>query len=132
MPRLTNDNALRQLLQAFALLNLRGTGVLAWAAPFRDNPIAFLLDSMSDALSIWSSSGELLFQNRYAARLAERYGAKVRDSREAPLERFTSRGQSFERRSLRCTGGGIEYVLEIIHPLTPGDSAPIRALPSVL
>jgi hypothetical protein len=131
MPRLTNDNALRQLLQAFALLNLRGTGVLAWAAPFRDNPIAFLLDSMSDALSIWSSSGELLFQNRYAARLAERYGAKVRDSREAPLERFTSRGQSFERRSLRCTGDGIEYVIEIIHPLTAGDRAPTRAVPGV-
>ena len=127
--RLGNESALSQLLRAFALLNLRGTGVLAWAAPFRDNPIAFLLDSMSDALSIWSSSGELLFQNRYAARLARRHGGKVRHSREAPLERFTSRGQRFERRSLRCVGEGIEYVIEIIHPLAPGDGAPTRAVP---
>jgi PAS domain-containing protein len=127
--RRASDSALGQLLRAFELLNRRGTGVLAWAAPFRDNPIAFLLDSMSDALSIWSSSGELLFQNRYAARLAERHGGKVRHSREAPLERFTSRGQRFERRSLRCAGEGIEYVIEIVHPLTPGDGAPTRAVP---
>lgn len=130
-PRLANDNAVGQLLLAFALLNRRGTGVLAWAAPFRDNPIAFLLDSMSDALSIWSSSGELLFENCHAARLAQRHGGKVRHSREAPLERFTSQGQRFERRSLHCTGDGIEYVIEIVHPLTPGDGAPTRAAPGV-
>jgi hypothetical protein len=129
--RLPNDNALGQLLRAFALLNQQGIGVLAWAAPFRDNPIAFLLDSMSDALSVWSSSGELLFQNRYAAYLAERHGGKVRHRLEAPLERFTSRGQRFERRALRCTGDGLEYVIEIIHPLTPGDGAPTRAVPGV-
>lgn len=126
--RLPSDNPLAQLLRAFALLNQQGTGVLAWAAPFRDNPIAFLLDSMGDALSVWSSSGSLLFQNRYAARLAEQHGGKARHRREAPLERFTSRGQRFERRSLRCTGNGIEYVIEIVHPLTPGDGTPNRAV----
>lgn len=131
LARLPNDNALGQLLRAFALLNQQGTGVLAWAAPFRDNPIAFLLDSMSDALSVRSSSGELLFQNRYAAHLAERNGGKVHPRLEAPLERFTSGGQRFERRSLRCTGDGIEYVIEIVHPLTPGAGAPTRALPGV-
>lgn len=126
-----NDNALSQLLRAFALLNQQGTGVLAWAAPFRDNPIAFLLDSMSDALSVWSSSGELLFQNRHATHLAERHGDKARHRLDAPLERFTSRGRRFERRSVRCTGDGIEYVIEIVHPLTPGDGAPTRAVPGV-
>jgi hypothetical protein len=135
-PRRTSDSALGQLLRALELLNRRGTGVQAWAAPFRDNPLAFLLDSIGDALRLWSSSGELLFQNRHAARLAERqgghelqlHGAKVRHSREAPLERFTSRGQRFERRSLRCAGDGIECVIEIVHPLTAGDGAPSRAV----
>jgi PAS domain-containing protein len=133
-PRPMSDSALGQLLRALELLDRRGTGVQAWAAPFRDNPIAFLLDSIGDALRLWSSSGELLFQNRHAARLAERqgghelHGAKVRHSREAPLERFTSRGQRFERRSLRCAGDGIEYVIEIVHPLTAGDGAPTRAV----
>lgn len=128
-PRRPSDSALGQLLRALELLNRRGTGVEAWAAPFRDNPIAFLLDSIGDALRLWSSSGELLFQNCQAARLAEKqgghelHGAKVRHSREAPLERFTSRGQRFERRSLRCAGDGIEYVIEIVHPLTAGDGA---------
>jgi hypothetical protein len=131
LPRLPNDNAVGQLLLAFALLSRRGTGVLAWAAPFRDNPIAFLLDSMSDAVSIWSSSGELLFQNCHAARLAERHGGTVHHSREEPLERFTSRGRRFERRSLHCTGNGIEYVLEIVHPLTPRDGALNTAVPGV-
>lgn len=126
------EGALGQLLRALELLSRRGTGAQAWAAPFRDNPIAFLLDSMGDALSLWSSSGELLFRNRHAARLAERQGGmgldggKVRHSREAPLERFTWRGQRFERRSLRCAGDGIEYVIEIVHPLTPGDGAATR------
>lgn len=132
--RLAHDGALGQLLRAFALLNQRGTGGQAWAAPFRDNPIAFLLDSMSDALTIWSSSGELLFQNRYAARLAGRqgskahHGGKLRHSRDVPLERFTSLGQRFERRSLRCAGEGIEYVIEIVHPLPLGHGAPTRAV----
>jgi PAS domain-containing protein len=58
-----------KLLGAARLLNRRGAGSLAWAAPFRDDPIAFLLDSMSDGMIIWAVGGELLYQNRAAAEL---------------------------------------------------------------
>jgi len=107
------NGSLNQLLCAFELLNRQGTGVFAWAAPFRDDPIAFVLDSMSDALSIRSSSGDLLFQNRMAAHLDIQLGHGI------PLERLTCRGQQFEKRSLRCTGGGVDYLIEIAHEVTP-------------
>ena len=107
------NGSLSQLLCAFELLNRQGTGDFAWAAPFRDDPIAFLLDSMSDALRIWSSSGELLFQNRMAVRL------DIQSGEGYPLERLTCRGQRFEKRSLRCTGGGVEYLIEIAHEVSP-------------
>jgi hypothetical protein len=107
------DGSLGQLLCAFELLNRQGTGLFAWAAPFRDDPIAFVLDSMSDAVRIWSSSGELLFQNRMAARL------DIHSGDGYPLERLTCGGQHFEKRSLRCTGGGVDYLIEIAHEVTP-------------
>jgi hypothetical protein len=108
------DRSLNQLLRAFDLLKRQGTGAFAWAAPFRDDPIAFVLDSMSDAVRIWSASGDLIFQNRMAARL------DIRPGDGYPLERVTCRGRYFERRSLRCTGGGVDYLIEIAHEVTPG------------
>ena len=112
------DGSLSQLLHAFELLNRQGTGAFAWAAPFRDDPIAFVLDSMSDAVRIWSSSGELIFQNRMATRLDVQAGDGY------PLERLICRGQRVEKRSLRCTGAGVDYLIEIAHAVTPsGDPA---------
>jgi hypothetical protein len=100
---------MNELLGAARLLNRRGPGRLAWAAPFRDDPIAFLLDSMSDAMNIWAVGGELLYQNRAAAELG------VAGSRNAvPFEAFSASGRHFERRSLRCRALGVDYILEII------------------
>jgi len=111
--RPSSDGSLSQLLCTFELLNRQGPGVFARAAPFRDDPIAFVLDSIGDAVRIWSSSGDLLFQNRMAARL------DIQPGDGYPLERLTSRGQHFEKRSLRCTGGGVDYLIEIAHEVTP-------------
>jgi len=105
------ERATADLLDAFQLLTRRGAGLLAWAAPFRDHPIAFLLDSMTDAANLWGGEGELLYQNRAAAALG------IGRADETSSESFSNEGRRFERRCLRCRADHIEYVLEIIHEL---------------
>jgi hypothetical protein len=118
----SDGQAVGELLGAARLLNRRGAGSLAWAAPFREDPIAFLLDSMSDGMIIWAIGGELLYQNRAAAEL----GAGSRSvlpnvlPNPVPLEAFSSSGRHFERRSLRCRAPGVDYILEIIREVSPG------------
>jgi hypothetical protein len=107
----SSEQAVSELLAAFELLTHRGSGVSPWAAPFLEHPVAFLLDTMTDAMNVWGSEGELLYQNRAAAAL----GLGRREA--AALEVFTSRGRRFERRCLSCRLQGAEYVLEIIHEL---------------
>jgi hypothetical protein len=99
------------LIRAFELLNRRGPGVLGWAAPFRDDPLAFVLDSMSDALNLWKAGGKLLFSNTAALSL----GLEWRDAK--PFEQFSSKGRRFERRCIRYTADGGEYVLEIVRQI---------------
>jgi hypothetical protein len=96
------------LIRALELLNRRGPGVLGWAAPFRDDPLAFVLDSMSDALNLWKPGGELLFSNAAALSL----GLEWRD--DLPFEQFSAKGRRFERRCIRYAADGGEYVLEIV------------------
>jgi hypothetical protein len=56
------------LLAAFDLLSRRGVGPRAWATPFRDDPIAFLLDSMSDAVTLlWGAEDSELAPTRWSA-----------------------------------------------------------------
>jgi len=97
------------LLAAFDLLAHRGSGVCAWAAPFRHDPIAFLLDTVSDAANLWDEKGALLYRNRAAADMG------MGRCDETPVEEFTHDGRRYERRCLRCHSYGAEYVLEIIH-----------------
>jgi hypothetical protein len=104
------------LIRAFELLNRRGPGVLGWAAPFRDDPLAFVLDSMSDALNLWKPGGELLFSNTAALSL----GLEWRD--DLPFEQFSAKGRRFERRCIRYAADGGEYVLEIVRQMAPRES----------
>jgi hypothetical protein len=97
------------LVTAFGLLARRGTGPMAWAASFRHDPIAFLLDSTSDAVNLWGTDGDLLYQNRAAERLGLGVGRAV----ETP-ESLTSGGHPLERRCCRFRCGHAEYLLEII------------------
>jgi hypothetical protein len=99
------------LLSAFELLTHRGNGSAAWASPFRDNALAFLLDSMSDATNLWGSEGELLYRNRAAEQLG------IGRCDDTAVEEVTICGRRFERRTARCRCGGKEYLFEILRDL---------------
>ena len=101
------------LLEAFGLLARRGSGALAWATPYLDDPIAFLLDSISDATSLWDTNGDLIYCNRAAAELGIGVGS------ESLGETLHLAGRRFERRCLRCHTHGVDYMLEIVHEIRP-------------
>lgn len=105
-------DALMSLLHAIHVLERRGPGNLGWAAPFRDDPLAFVLDSVSDAMNVWSDQ-QLLYSNEAAVRL----GLGRPDG--AALEDFWVRGRHFERRCMHCNADGRTYVIEIIRELEP-------------
>lgn len=104
---------LAELFEAFELLSHRGIGLSAWAAPFRDDPLAFLLDTVSDAARIWNARGDLVYENRAAAQI------RVGGSNETPIEVLVVNGRSFERRCLRCHLHDTDYVLEIVREVPP-------------
>lgn len=105
------ERAGEALLSAFELLARRGTGARTWMASFRHDPIAFLLDSASDAVRVWDESGRLLYRNRAAERL------EVGHRDEAELEIVAVRGHRVERRCLRFARDDCEYVLEVVREL---------------
>lgn len=108
-PSLINgEQAVFALLSAFELLTHRGNGNAAWASPFRDNALAFLLDSMSDAANLWGPEGALLYRNRAAERLG------VGRCDETAAQELTIYGRRFERRAARCRCGNKQYLLEIL------------------
>jgi hypothetical protein len=96
------------LLAAARRLAFRGTGPSAWAAPLSEDPIAFLLDSTSDAVVIWSSTGRLVYANRAAAPLNLRAPAAPGVSTIVLGER------QLERRSLHFPFYSRSYVVEVI------------------
>lgn len=114
-PRLlsTGELAMGALITACELLAQRGPAPNAWTTPFRQNPIAFLLDTMNEALILWGPDGTLIYRNR----AAEAIGLDCRE--EVALERFAGiAGRQFERRCLHIEYGG-DYVLEIFHVAQP-------------
>lgn len=108
-PSLTHgEQALSALLDAFELLNHRGDGREAWASPFRDNPLAFLLDSMGDATNLWGPDGLLLYRNRAAQEL----GLGLADDTAA--QELVMAGRRFQRRTAQCNCRGRCYMLEVL------------------
>jgi hypothetical protein len=101
--------AIGSLLLAFELLSRRGMGPSSWITSFRDHPIAFLLDSISDGVNLWGPNGRLIYQNPAGEHLG------MRKSEERTLEVFTAGGHQFERRCLRIRQNSDDYVLEVIH-----------------
>jgi hypothetical protein len=93
---------------AFELLAQRGTGEQPWAASYRHDPIAFLLDSVSDAVNLWGPAGTLLYRNRASQHLA------LGRPEETTQEVLTNGERPLERRCCRFRCGEMEYVLEII------------------
>ena len=106
--RAPDETAQTALMSAFQLLANRGAGPSAWMASFRHDPIAFLLDTSSDAVNLWGSKGELLYRNRAAERLG------LGQCEDKAWEVVTAGDRRLERRCCRIRYGNARYLLEII------------------
>lgn len=107
------------LLSAFELIARRGAGRSSWAAPLGDDPIAFLLDSISDAANLWSASGSLLCRNRASIALGSI--SAVPPPSPGPgsaVEGFSVQDHRYERRYLHCRMRARDYVLEVVREVT--------------
>jgi hypothetical protein len=103
-----DEMAKTALVSAFQLLAKRGAGPSAWAASFHHDPVAFLLDTSSDAVNLWGSRGELLYRNRAAERLG------LGRCEDKAWEVLTAGDRRLERRCCRIRYGNARYLLEII------------------
>jgi len=79
------------LVDAFSLLTRKGVGPNAWGIPLSTNPLAFLLDTIEEAVRVVSEEGNVLFQNRAA--LAARFEEADPHHRRAMA--FETDGRSF-------------------------------------
>jgi hypothetical protein len=99
------------LLRALGRLARRGEGGAAWAAPLADDPVAFLLDAIGDAVNVWNDAGQLLFSNHAAAAL------QLGSPAGAGVTLLQKDDRQFERRCLRVelvhTGCLIEVLREV-------------------
>lgn len=96
------------LLAAARRLTFRGTGPSAWGAPLSDDPIAFLLDSTSDAVVVWSSAGRMVYANDAAE------GLDLRGPAAPGVSTMMLGDRQLERRALHFTFYTTTYVVEII------------------
>lgn len=89
------DRGAAALIAAVELLGLRSEGPESFTVSPSNDPIAFLLDTVADAVSVWRGTS-VLYRNRAA-------------------ERMEASGRTLDRRSLRFRRGDADYILEIIH-----------------
>lgn len=104
---------LELLLEAFARLSFRSEGAFAWAPALSENPLAFLLDAVSEAVVLRSSSGRAVYANPSARRMVipERWPDA---SSETGLEVLQVEDGQYERRCMSFSLGGETYVLEVL------------------
>lgn len=97
------------LVSAIRTLLRRGAGAEGWVSPYRHDPIAFLIDAVSTPVRVWSSEGELIFEN------AASRGRRDPRSLERPdrAEQEAS-GRRIERRVLMFQQKGDELTLDVI------------------
>ena len=105
--RYTARDPMGALLDAFALLQRRSYGDEAWAPVLSDNPVAFMLDALEDAIFLRDEeSGRLIYSNRAANRLPEH--CRCVDDEVAGVPTLRCRRMTFRWRSSTL-------VLEVIH-----------------
>jgi len=80
----------------------------------QDDPLTFLLDSVSDAVNLWSADGELLYRNRASGSLHSVFVPTAPSLDRGDVENFALLGRHFERRYLRCHIERQDYFLEVI------------------
>lgn len=98
-----------ELVAACTLLTCRGTGPQAWTFGYRQDPVAFLLDTIEEAVSLWTTEGARLYRNRAAEALNLGWRGY------AALERLRQDDRDLERRCISFSLGHASYVLEIVH-----------------
>jgi hypothetical protein len=108
------------LLAAVRRLGRRSEGPQAWTAPLSEDPIAFLLDAMGDAVNLWGPSGQLIYRNRAAAELQLDWPAAVGSAALGPapplarVQRLTIGERRFERRCLSFLPREMPYLLDVV------------------
>jgi hypothetical protein len=85
------------LVDAFSFLTRTGVGPNAWGIPLSSNPLAFLLDTIEEAVRVVSEEGDVLFQNRAA------HGARFREA------------GPHHRRAMTFETGGRSFVIEVLY-----------------
>jgi hypothetical protein len=100
------------LLSALRHLAFRGVEPRPWATPLSADPIAFLLDTVGEAVNVWTGTGELLYSNHTAADL------QLGGPPQAGVSSWALGERRFERRGLAFDAYGTTYVLEIVRELS--------------
>ncbi|MBI3927178.1 MAG: hypothetical protein HY319_16700 [Armatimonadetes bacterium] len=95
------------LLEAVERLRRQGPGPEGWRISLQDDPVAFLLDSVADAILVRSDVGEVIYANPVAERMA------LSERSAASFERFQWDGLEYERRSLQCRWRHRRLILEV-------------------
>jgi hypothetical protein len=108
-------SSLIALLRALDRLGRRGEGTAAWAAPLVEDPVAFLLDAIGDAVNVWNDRGQLLFSNRSAVAL--QLGSPV----GVGVTRLKKGSRQFERRCLRLELLHTGYLIEVLREDRSGE-----------
>ncbi|HEY8927027.1 MAG TPA: hypothetical protein VIU64_21740 [Polyangia bacterium] len=102
------------LLSALRRLEFRAGEPGAWGAPLSRDPIAFLLDSITEAVNVRTTSGELVYSNRSAAELAP-LGPP-----DPGVSEVARDGQRFERRAVAFETIDATYIVEILREIGNG------------
>lgn len=103
------DPAARALMSAMELLSYRSGGADAWVRSFHDDPIAFLLDSIADAVTVTDDRGAVIYRNRAGMTL------RVSATEDESLIVVSASGERYERRCQRFAVGRKAFVLEVLH-----------------
>ena len=99
------------LLSALRHLTFRAGEPGAWGTPLAEDPIAFLLDAVDEAVNVWTARGELVYSNRAA-------GDLDLDCPGHPgLTSFVRGDRRFERRCLAFDAYSTTYVVEIVRQI---------------
>ena len=95
------------LLSALRHLAFRAGEPGAWGAPLARDPIAFLLDSITEAVNVRTTSGEIVYSNRVGADFG-------------PLGHARIGGAELVVHGHRFEGNGAAYVVEIFREIRKG------------
>ncbi len=100
------------LLEAIERLRRQGPGPCAWRTSFCDDPIAFILDSISDALVLRDEKGKVLYANNAAHQLG------ILNACDQDYEEFYDHGIKYFRRSMRYQLPNQVIVIEVASRLS--------------